>query len=116
MRSERLSLTILVASYMTPVNKRNPPIFPKVQPHAPDTIQTPPLNTLTFVGKMNHIVWATWKRLNERDAKYAMKAGLATAVLASASFIDSTRATFLEYQGDWALISVSPVVGRHYSD
>ena len=43
----------------------------------------------------------------ERDTKFAIKAGMATAILASPAFIDSTRPTFVAFFGDWALISVS---------
>jgi hypothetical protein len=44
--------------------------------------------------------------MNERDTKFAIKAGMATAVLAAPAFIDSTRSTFVDFFGDWALISV----------
>lgn len=39
--------------------------------------------------------------------KYAFKAGMATAMLAAPAFFKSTRPTFVEYRGEWALISVS---------
>jgi hypothetical protein len=45
--------------------------------------------------------------MKERDAKYSIKAGMATAILASPAFFDSTRPFFIQYWGDWALISVS---------
>src|SRR5258705_513764 len=83
------------------------PWFPKVLPHAPDTIQTPPWDNLTLMGKIDRTVWLVGKRLNERDTKFAIKAGMATAILATPAFIDSTRQTFVEFFGDWALISVS---------
>jgi hypothetical protein len=35
---------------------------------------------------------------------------MATALLAAPAFLDSTRPIFLEYWGDWALISVSAVL------
>ncbi len=61
------------------------------------------------------MLWATGKRMGERDIKYAVKAGMATALLASPAFFDNTRQWFLEYQGDWALISffvvMSPTIG-----
>lgn len=44
--------------------------------------------------------------MGERDIKYAIKAGMATALLASPAFFDATRPIFLRYNGDWALVSV----------
>lgn len=61
------------------------------------------------------MLWAFGKRMGERDTKYAIKAGMATALLAAPAFFDSTRPVFLRYQGDWALISffvvMSPTIG-----
>jgi len=89
-------------------NQRTPqPWFPEVLPHAPDTIQTPSWDSLSLMGKIDRTVWLIGKRLTERDTKYAIKAGMATAILASPAFIDATRTTFVKYFGDWALISVS---------
>jgi hypothetical protein len=47
--------------------------------------------------------------LRDHDVKYAVKTGLATAVLAAPAFIQKTRPTFMEYRGEWALISVSAI-------
>ncbi len=44
--------------------------------------------------------------LKGRTVKFAFKAGMATALLASPAFFDATRPLFLEYRGEWALISV----------
>ncbi|KAJ3971160.1 hypothetical protein EV361DRAFT_239231 [Lentinula raphanica] len=91
------------------------PSFPKVAPHAPDTIQTPARKNLTFIGKIKQGVWSLGKRLTERDTKFSVKAGMATAVLAAPAFFDSTRPLFVKYYGDWALISffvvMSPTIG-----
>jgi hypothetical protein len=60
-------------------------------------------------------LWAIGARLRDHDVKYAVKTGLATAVLAAPAFIERTRPTFLEYRGEWALISffvvMSPTIG-----
>ncbi|CAA7263185.1 unnamed protein product [Cyclocybe aegerita] len=102
-------------SYMIPPNRIAHPSFPKVKPHAPDTIQTPGRNQLSFLGKVYHTLWSIGKRLKERDTKYAIKAGMATAVLAAPAFAEATRPIFLEYWGHWALISffvvLSPTIG-----
>lgn len=97
---------IVSAVYMIPPHRKTHPAFPKIRPHAPDTIQTPHRSSLSFWGKVNQTIWTIGKRLREGDTKYAIKAGLAMAVLASPAFIDSTRPIFLAYYGDWALISV----------
>jgi hypothetical protein len=52
--------------------------------------------------------------MQDHDIKYAVKTGMATAILAAPAFFEATRPTFMEYRGEWALISVSaasPVVG-----
>ena len=53
------------------------------------------------------MLWVAGRRLTERDSKFAVKAGMATSLLALPAFLESTRPTFVEYWGDWALISVS---------
>jgi hypothetical protein len=55
-------------------------------------------------------VWTIGTRLTERDTKYAVKAGMATAILAAPAFFDATRPLFIELWGDWALISACPDV------
>jgi hypothetical protein len=40
------------------------------------------------------------------EIKYSIKSGMAVAILAAPAFIESTRETFMEYRGEWALISV----------
>jgi len=94
------------AAYFNSSNRRRPPSFPKVRPHAPDTIQTPPRDKLPLIGRIKQMLWAIGHRLAERDAKFAMKAGMAVAMLASPAFIGPTRPIFVEYWGEWALISV----------
>ncbi|KIK69372.1 hypothetical protein GYMLUDRAFT_35450 [Collybiopsis luxurians FD-317 M1] len=98
-----------------PTNRTYRPQFPKVTPHAPDTIQTPSRRNLSFVGRVGQGIWSLGKRLNERDTKFAVKAGMATAILAAPAFFERTRGLFVEYYGDWALISffvvMSPTIG-----
>ncbi|KDR75940.1 hypothetical protein GALMADRAFT_68130 [Galerina marginata CBS 339.88] len=112
--SYRKSLNIR-RTYMIPPHRTPHPAFPKIRPHAPDTIQTPSRHQLSLIGKINQTLWIIGKRLKERDTKYAIKAGIATVVLAFPAFVDSTRPTFIDYWGDWALISffvvISPTIG-----
>ncbi|KAF8504112.1 Fusaric acid resistance protein-like-domain-containing protein [Gautieria morchelliformis] len=92
------------------------PKFPKVKPHAPNTMQTPSRASLTFAGRMKQSFWALGARLKEPDMKYAFKAGVATAMLAAPAFFDATRPWFVEYRGEWALVSffivISPFIGQ----
>lgn len=101
------SRLIMSIVYIIPPHRKTHPAFPKIRPHAPDTIQTPRRDTLTFMGKVYQTIWSIGKRLKERDTKYGIRAGMATAILATPAFLDSTRPIFLQYWGDWALISVS---------
>ncbi|TFK74268.1 hypothetical protein BDN72DRAFT_760046 [Pluteus cervinus] len=102
-------------TYIMPPHRHTPPAFPKISPHAPNTIQTPPRSDLNFVGRWGQRLWALGKRLGERDMKYALKAGMATALLAAPAFFEQTRGIFVDFWGDWALISffvvISPTIG-----
>ena len=51
-------------------------------------------------------LWAFGARAQQNDIKYAFKVGMATAMLAAPAFFDATRPVFVEYRGEWALISV----------
>ncbi|KAJ7240156.1 Fusaric acid resistance protein-like-domain-containing protein [Mycena haematopus] len=104
-----------LSKIMVPVHRRTHPSFPKVRPHAPDTIQTPAWDRLTWAGKNKQRLWTIGRRLAENDMKYAFKAGMATALLAAPAFFDTTRPIFLGLWGHWALISflvvISPTIG-----
>ncbi|KAJ7673046.1 hypothetical protein DFH06DRAFT_1319261 [Mycena polygramma] len=59
------------SQYITPAHRRTHPSFPKVRPHAPNTIQTPAWDRLTWIGKIKQQLWTIGKRLTESDMKYA---------------------------------------------
>ncbi|KAF7376656.1 ArAE-2 domain-containing protein [Mycena sanguinolenta] len=103
------------SQYMIPAHRRTHPSFPKIRPHAPNTMQTPAWERLTWIGKLKQWLWTVGKRLTESDTKYAVKAGMATAILAAPAFFDTTRPYFVDLWGDWALISffivISPTIG-----
>ncbi|KAF7357929.1 ArAE-2 domain-containing protein [Mycena venus] len=103
------------SQYIIPAHRRTHPSFPKVRPHAPNTIQTPAWDRLTWIGRIKQSLWTIGKRLTENDTKYAVKAGMATALLAAPAFFDATRPIFVDLWGDWALISffivISPTIG-----
>ena len=87
-------------------SKRRQAYFPKIHPHAPDTVLTPKRSTLTFWGRVKQTLWVIGDRLKQPDIKYAVKVGMATAALAAPAFINITRPIFTEYKGEWALVSV----------
>ncbi|KAF7981915.1 hypothetical protein HWV62_31521 [Athelia sp. TMB] len=95
--------------------KDRKPTFPKVRPHAPNTMQTPSRSGLTLRGRINQSLWAFGARMRQSDIKYAFKAGMGMAILAAPAFFDRTRPTFMHYRGEWALISfflvISPTIG-----
>ncbi|KZP34451.1 hypothetical protein FIBSPDRAFT_719555 [Athelia psychrophila] len=95
--------------------KERKPDFPKVKPHAPNTMQTPSRSDLKFMGRVKQSLWAFGARVQQRDIKHAFKAGMGMAILAAPAFFDSTRPMFMRYRGEWALISfflvISPTIG-----
>ncbi|KAF8070185.1 hypothetical protein FPV67DRAFT_1486576 [Lyophyllum atratum] len=103
------------SAYIIPDIRHPVPSFPKVRPHAPNTLQTPPRSKLPLIGRIKHSLWKFGKRMSESDMKYAFKVGLAIAIFTAPAFYDATRPFFLEYYGNWALISffavISPTVG-----
>lgn len=81
--------------------------FPKIRAHLPNTTHTPARETLGPWGRIKHRFWTIVTRLKDGDMRYSFKVGVSTAILAAPAFIDSTRPIFVEYRGEWALISVS---------
>ncbi|KAJ3563310.1 hypothetical protein NP233_g9021 [Leucocoprinus birnbaumii] len=104
-----------ISAYLVPEHRVAHPGFPKIKPHAPNTIQTPSRKNLPFIGRVKQTLWAIGDRMKERDIKFALKAGMATAILATPAFFDVTRPFFVQNWGDWALISffvvISPTIG-----
>lgn len=66
--------------------------------------------------RINRYIWRLGQFLKEPDTKFAIKAGLGSALLASPAFIKGTRGLFTAYKGQWALVSftvvLSPTVGQ----
>lgn len=106
----RLLTLILLSKAAVIMNRKDrKPTFPKVRPHAPNTMQTPSRSGLTLRGRINQSLWAFGARMRQSDIKYAFKAGMGMAILAAPAFFDRTRPTFMHYRGEWALISVCPM-------
>lgn len=97
---------VSIGTLITNTTQRRPLVFPKVRPHAPNTLLTPSRENLSFTQRIGQSIWRLNERMKENHTKYALKAGMATALLASPAFFDKTRPLFVEYKGEWALISV----------
>ncbi|KAI5117857.1 hypothetical protein M0805_007700 [Coniferiporia weirii] len=114
-KRERPTLKRRFSSFITPQTQRRPPTFPKVRPHAPNTLLTPARTELTRFERVGQALWRLGGKLKEPIVKFAFKAGMATAILAAPAFFDRTRPVFLKYRGEWALISyfvvIAPTIG-----
>ncbi|KAG8975012.1 hypothetical protein FRB90_009653, partial [Tulasnella sp. 427] len=112
----RKSIARQLSTLLPGKNKHKQSAFPKIRPHAPNTIQTPAPGVLSLTGRIKHSFWRLGARLRETDLKYAIKSGFAIAILALPAIIESTRPYFLRYRGEWALIScfvvLSPTIGQ----
>ena len=86
--------------------------FPKVRAHAPNTTQTPARSSLPFMGQVQQRLWSSLNKLKDGDVRYSFKVGVGTAILAAPAFIDATRPIFVQWRGEWALISYFVVMGQ----
>ncbi|KAG8732825.1 hypothetical protein FRC11_010722 [Ceratobasidium sp. 423] len=114
-KSGRPGLTRRISSRILQDTQNRIPLFPKVKPHAPNTALRLPRTELSTWGQIKQSIWALGQFLRQPEIKYSIKSGMAVAILAAPAFIESTRETFIEYRGEWALIScfvvLSPTVG-----
>ncbi|KAJ1304721.1 hypothetical protein OPQ81_005859 [Rhizoctonia solani] len=112
---KRPGLARRISSRILQDTRNRVPLFPKVKPHAPNTALRLPRTQLTTWGKIKQSIWALGQFFRQPEIKYSIKTGMAVAILAAPAFIESTRETFIEYRGEWALIScfvvLSPTVG-----
>ncbi|CAI2170058.1 83_t:CDS:2 [Funneliformis geosporum] len=79
--------------------------FPENTNNLFDTIQTPKPKTLAH--KLTIKIWQSLSWFRQFEVKYAFKAAVSAAILASPAFIEETREIYREYRGEWACISVS---------
>ena len=110
-----LCLYFICEANLGPVDSRRDParskLFPPVKPHAPDTVNRPPLGSLSFIDRQKQRLWDLGHRLRDPELKYVIKTGAGTAILALPAFLAPTRELFVRYRGEWALISF--VVGEN---
>ncbi|QRW08040.1 fusaric acid resistance-like protein [Ceratobasidium sp. AG-Ba] len=114
-RNNRPSLRRRLSALGPAQSQNRVKLFPKVTPHAPNTALRLPRERLTRWGRIKQSFWVLGQTLRAPEVRYSIKAGLSVAILAAPAFIESTRETFMEYRGEWALIScfvvLSPTVG-----
>lgn len=60
---------------------------------------------LALKPRLYHLLWEIIQRCRMNDIKYAVKVGMATALLAAPAFSDTWREKFLEYRMEWGLIA-----------
>ncbi|CAE6428559.1 unnamed protein product [Rhizoctonia solani] len=112
---KRPGLRRQISSRLLQATQNRTPLFPKVEPHAPNTALRLSRTQLSTWGRVKQSIWALGQFFRQPEIKYSIKTGMAVAILAAPAFIESTRETFMEYRGEWALIScfvvLSPTVG-----
>lgn len=87
--------------------------FPEMIEGALTSHPTPPAGS--FVAQLKFSIWRLGIHLRDPSIRFAIKAGVGAAILATPAFLESTRPTWIVYRGEWALVSymvvMSPTVG-----
>jgi hypothetical protein len=112
---KRASLTLQrPADVLSITSGPTPPNWPSHKRHQPNTEQTP--TARTFKQRADRLVWRLGQFLREPDVKFALKAAIGCCLLATPAFVSSTRPTFVQYQGQWCLVTymviLQPTMGQ----
>lgn len=83
-------------------------VWPSNRSHEKGTQQTQLASTLK--QKLSRVLWSIGEFLRQPDTKFSIKAGVGCAILASPAFMHALRPTFVEYKGQWALVSFMVVL------
>ncbi|KAG0033130.1 hypothetical protein BGZ82_006235 [Podila clonocystis] len=84
---------------------RKPRLFPKPNIHnTNNTLHTP--TPSTFLQKWSTRLWKFLHVFRSFQVKFAAKAAISTMVLLIPAFVDWTRPYFVQYRGEWAIISM----------
>ncbi|KAI9231978.1 MAG: hypothetical protein BYD32DRAFT_466658 [Podila humilis] len=84
---------------------QKPRLFPKPNIHnTNNTLHTP--TPSTFMQKWSTRLWKFLHVFRSFQVKYAAKTAISTMVLLVPAFVDWTRPYFVQYRGEWALISM----------
>ncbi|KAI8602390.1 hypothetical protein EDD21DRAFT_414035 [Dissophora ornata] len=80
-------------------------LFPKPNIHnKADTLQTPVPST--FAQQWSTRLWKFLHIFRSFQVKYAVKAAVSAIIMLIPAFVDLTRPFFVQYRGEWALISM----------
>ncbi|CAG8672893.1 12627_t:CDS:2, partial [Cetraspora pellucida] len=82
--------------------------FPENTHNLFDTIHTPKPKTLP--QKIAIKLWQSFSWFRQFEVKYAVKAAVSAAILASPAFIESTRDIYTKYRGEWVCITMMVVM------
>ncbi|CAG8457794.1 15366_t:CDS:2 [Racocetra fulgida] len=82
--------------------------FPENTHNLFDTIQTPKPKTLP--QKLAIKLWQSFSWFRQFEVKYAVKAAVSAAILASPAFIESTRGIYARFRGEWVCITMMVVM------
>ncbi|GAA5911771.1 hypothetical protein JCM8208_005592 [Rhodotorula glutinis] len=97
----------------TPARKRRS-VFPQIVDGALSSHQVDGAD-LSFVARLKLKFWRVGWQLRQPAVRFAVKTGFGAAVLSSAAFIPRLRPLWLEWRGEWALISfivvMAPALG-----
>ncbi|KAF9139329.1 hypothetical protein BGX30_008098 [Mortierella sp. GBA39] len=86
-------------------HQRKQRLFPKPNLHnKADTLHTP--RPSTFLQKWSTRLWKFLHVFRSFQIKYAAKAAFSAMVLLIPAFVDWTRPYFVQYRGEWTLISM----------
>ncbi|KAG0099871.1 hypothetical protein BGZ93_005475 [Podila epicladia] len=84
---------------------RKPRLFPEPNIHnTKNTLHTPAPST--FLQKWSTRLWKFLHVFRSFQVKYAAKTAISTMVLLIPAFVDWTRPYFVQYRGEWAIISM----------
>lgn len=61
--------------------------------------------------RLRRKIWRFGLAMKKPDVLYAIKAGLGCGVMGAFAFDHRTRPTFVEYSGNWAMLSYMCVTG-----
>ncbi|KAG0318433.1 hypothetical protein BGZ97_003784 [Linnemannia gamsii] len=89
--------------------QRKQRLFPKPNLHnKSDTLHTP--RPSTFLQKWSTRLWKFLHVFRSFQVKYAAKAAFSIMIMLIPAFVDWTRPYFVQYRGEWALISMMIVM------
>ncbi|CAO3574099.1 unnamed protein product [Mortierella alpina] len=89
--------------------KQKQRLFPKPNIHnTSNTLQTPMPST--FVQRWSTRIWKFLHRFRSFQVKYAAKTAFSAMIMLVPAFVDWTRPYFVQYRGEWAIVSMLVVM------